>query len=412
MPNSFQGNIHLLIPSIWTYMLKIVPKLVVVYSYSYFKLAADWPPMMQIVQLISQDHMNNKHYDGKTDFLVFKALNQHGFFGQLQEKNLIIEHLSPSCVVAWSSFCRKFVRKFDSPSCNQSVIPFLMYCTEILALLPFTVPDEPLYLIYTINRVLQVRSKSLEATMKALSSPSIQEDKHAISDENGVLQHDSSVLQQEPYSSAHSVTIHINEEDAIMCSPTLGVSCGILKDNLQSNQADCQAVIAFQLHLKLKRHLKIAFGLSDARCLEFSSNDPLKSGEALSRQNIPFDISGTHFSLPTSYKEIIERYQGKTDRFFPGGASLHSCMTPHGPDTNAFEATVAKGEDPGPFRITDTMAFMFESSLIPRVFPWALDSPYVDHNYYQYWIGLKSHFSSEEKNYKSKIRIKEDETSN
>ncbi|KAF6147161.1 hypothetical protein GIB67_036880 [Kingdonia uniflora] len=51
-------------------------------------LAADWPPMMQIVRLISQDHMNNKHYDGKADFLVFKALDQHGFLGQLQEKKL------------------------------------------------------------------------------------------------------------------------------------------------------------------------------------------------------------------------------------------------------------------------------------------------------------------------------------
>ncbi|KAF6158495.1 hypothetical protein GIB67_022092 [Kingdonia uniflora] len=208
------------------------------------KLATDWPPIMQIVRLISQDQMNNK------------------------------------------------------------------YCTEILASLPFTAPDEPLYLIYTINRVLQVRSGSLEETMKALSSRSIEEDKYVISDENGVLQHDSSVLQQEPYSSAHSISIHIKEEDAILCFPTLGVSCGILKENLQSNQADCQAAIALQLLHKLKRYLKISFGLSDARCQEFSPNDPLKPGEALSRQNIPFKISGTHFSLPTSHKEIIERYQG------------------------------------------------------------------------------------------------------
>ncbi|KAF6145287.1 hypothetical protein GIB67_041482 [Kingdonia uniflora] len=212
--------------------------------------------------------------------------------------------------VSRNKFLSSIVRKFDSPSCNQSVIPFLMYCTEILASLPFTAPDEPLYLIYTINHALQVRSGSLEATMKVLSSRSIQEDKHAISNENGVLQHDSSVLQQEPYSSAHSVSIHIKEEDAILCSPTLGISCGILKDNLQSNQADCQAAIALQLLLKLKRHLKIVFGLSDARCQEFSPNDPLKLGEALSRENIPFDISGTHISLPTSHKEIIERYQG------------------------------------------------------------------------------------------------------
>lgn len=51
-------------------------------------LAANWPSTMQIVRLISQDHMNNKQYMGKADFLVFRAMNQHNFLGQLQEKKL------------------------------------------------------------------------------------------------------------------------------------------------------------------------------------------------------------------------------------------------------------------------------------------------------------------------------------
>ncbi|KAL5553490.1 hypothetical protein UlMin_040891 [Ulmus minor] len=51
-------------------------------------LAANWPGTMQIVRLISQDHMNNKQYFGKADFLVFRAMHQHGFLGQLQEKKL------------------------------------------------------------------------------------------------------------------------------------------------------------------------------------------------------------------------------------------------------------------------------------------------------------------------------------
>ncbi|KAK1274953.1 Homogentisate 1,2-dioxygenase [Acorus gramineus] len=88
-------------------------------------------------------------------------------------------------------------------------------------------------------------------------------------------------------------------------------------------------------------------------------------------------------------------YKAKADGFLPGGASLHSCMTPHGPDTKTFEATITHGKGADPFRIKDTMAFMFESYLIPRVCPWALDSPYLDRDYYQCWIGLKSHFSSD-----------------
>ncbi|CAH9104652.1 unnamed protein product [Cuscuta epithymum] len=51
-------------------------------------LAANWPETMQIVQLYSQDHMSNKQYVGKADFVVFRAMNQHGFLGQLQEKKL------------------------------------------------------------------------------------------------------------------------------------------------------------------------------------------------------------------------------------------------------------------------------------------------------------------------------------
>lgn len=60
-----------------------------------------------------------------------------------------------------------------------------------------------------------------------------------------------------------------------------------------------------------------------------------------------------------------------------------------------MQATVACGNEAAPYKITDTMAFMFESCLIPRICPWALESPAIDHDYYQCWTGLRSHFSSE-----------------
>lgn len=52
---------------------------------------------------------------------------------------------------------------------GELTVSFYRHCTEILALLPFTLPDEPLYLIYAINRVIQVRAGVLEAKLKALS---------------------------------------------------------------------------------------------------------------------------------------------------------------------------------------------------------------------------------------------------
>ena len=34
---------------------------------------------------------------------------------------------------------------------------------------------------------------------------------------------------------------------------------------------------------------------------------------------------------------ILGRYEAKEEGFAPGGATLHSMMTPHGPDSTCFE---------------------------------------------------------------------------
>lgn len=83
--------------------------------------------------------------------------------------------------------------------------------------------------------------------------------------------------------------------------------------------------------------------------------------------------------------------------FQPGGASLHMCMTPHGPDTTSFETEVARGrggdnQDP-PHRLPDdTLAFMFEVNATPRIAPHALSADHRDADYYKCWQGLRSHF--------------------
>lgn len=87
-------------------------------------------------------------------------------------------------------------------------------------------------------------------------------------------------------------------------------------------------------------------------------------------------------------------YEAKRDGgFLPGGASLHSCMTPHGPDTATFEAASTNGVD-APERLGQTLAFMFETNYTPRVTAAALGSPWLDRDYYKCWTGLKSHFTA------------------
>lgn len=91
---------------------------------------------------------------------------------------------------------------------------------------------------------------------------------------------------------------------------------------------------------------------------------------------------------------VYGNYEAKKDGFLPGGASLHLCMTPHGPDTATFEDALQEKHE-NPRRVGDgTLAFMFETYYTPKVTSSALGSPYIDQEYYKCWEGLKSHFSA------------------
>ncbi|KAL3526568.1 hypothetical protein ACH5RR_011224 [Cinchona calisaya] len=223
--------------------------------------------------------------------------------------------------VSRNKFMASIVRKFDMPSWNDSVIPFLIYCTEILSLLPFTLPDEPLYLIYSINRIIQVRAGMLEANMKA-SLHSLQGENQVIN-ENGIIQPEPSTLvdSRSDYIEAENLNQRAPEDLNGQCisrhaSTDLGMpemassnSDGISGGDMQKIQADCLAAGALQLLLKLKRHLKIVYGLDDARCQAFSPNEPPKPGEFLSRQNMPFNTGEMRIDPPNTYEDFLQRYQ-------------------------------------------------------------------------------------------------------
>lgn len=86
------------------------------------------------------------------------------------------------------------------------------------------------------------------------------------------------------------------------------------------------------------------------------------------------------------------RYEAKEENFHPGGGSLHSIMTPHGPDACCFET--ASNSELKPERIADgTQAFMFETSYSMTVTEWATKlSNKLDVDYNRCWEGLKKHF--------------------
>lgn len=86
-------------------------------------------------------------------------------------------------------------------------------------------------------------------------------------------------------------------------------------------------------------------------------------------------------------------YDAKAGGFLPGGLSLHSCMSAHGPDAASTERAIAA--DLAPQKIDNTLAFMFETSLVIRPSAYALAIPQWQKDYDQCWDGLKPTFSGQ-----------------
>jgi len=100
-----------------------------------------------------------------------------------------------------------------------------------------------------------------------------------------------------------------------------------------------------------------------------------------------------HRNVASEFMGLITGvYDAKADGFSPGGASLHNCMSGHGPDAATFEKA-SGGDTTQPHHVTDTMAFMFETRTVIRPTRFALESPQLQRDYSQCWQGLRSHFT-------------------
>lgn len=80
-------------------------------------------------------------------------------------------------------------------------------------------------------------------------------------------------------------------------------------------------------------------------------------------------------------------YDAKPEGFVPGGFSLHNTMLPHGPDVDAFAQ--ASNIELKPVKLTNTLAFMFETRFRQRVTQWAENLDSRRDNYADCWSGLK-----------------------
>jgi homogentisate 1,2-dioxygenase len=98
-----------------------------------------------------------------------------------------------------------------------------------------------------------------------------------------------------------------------------------------------------------------------------------------------------HRNVMTEFMGLLfGAYDAKAEGFLPGGASLHNCMTAHGPDAETCER--ASNAELKPHKIDNTMAFMFESRFAMRLSRYAVESAELQHDYFEGWQGLKRRF--------------------
>jgi len=97
-----------------------------------------------------------------------------------------------------------------------------------------------------------------------------------------------------------------------------------------------------------------------------------------------------HRNIASEFMGLVHgAYDAKADGFVPGGASLHNCMSGHGPDAPTFDKA-SQADLNQPDVIKDTMAFMFETRTVIRPTAQALAAGHRQAGYQQCWDGLRN----------------------
>lgn len=94
-----------------------------------------------------------------------------------------------------------------------------------------------------------------------------------------------------------------------------------------------------------------------------------------------------HRNIMSEYMGLIHgQYDAKETGFVPGGSSLHNCMSPHGPDAEAYKKALAAPLKPEYY--ANTLAFMFESQQVWRLTYHAYHAPFRQQDYRECWQAL------------------------
>lgn len=110
------------------------------------------------------------------------------------------------------------------------------------------------------------------------------------------------------------------------------------------------------------------------------------------------------FRPPWYHRNVMSEFMGliygvydakPSGGFVPGGMSLHNALIAHGPDAEAFEK--ASHANLVPQRISDTLAFMFETRYPFSPTAFATQKELQDSDYPDCWTDLKRNFNPQKK---------------
>ncbi|MEP7029523.1 MAG: homogentisate 1,2-dioxygenase [Pseudolabrys sp.] len=114
-------------------------------------------------------------------------------------------------------------------------------------------------------------------------------------------------------------------------------------------------------------------------------------------------VAENTFRPPWYHRNIMSEFMGlvygvydaKPEGFVPGGISLHNQMLPHGPDSDAFAH--ASNVELKPVKLSNTLAFMFETRFRQRVTKYAAELDTLQPDYVDCWSGLKKNFDPKQR---------------
>ncbi len=99
-----------------------------------------------------------------------------------------------------------------------------------------------------------------------------------------------------------------------------------------------------------------------------------------------------HMNIMSEFMGLIYGvYDAKPEGFTPGGMSLHNCMLPHGPDQAAYDH--ATKSELKPVKLTNTLAFMFETRFPQHLTKFAAELETLQEDYADCWTPLRKNFT-------------------